>query len=155
VCLAALANRLNHSGTEKNILEDIFNSVLWQFTNYQPSRNLEFNYSDIFPKLKIAYFNGKILSIFHKLNFTQNTLGCSGLMTKEVDHYTGQFFFKLTLQVKGSDLNFSSRFATAFVNQRRAPNAVYLSSKLWADTAATLPLSQVISRYYFQGTCAL
>jgi len=32
-----------------------------------------------FPKLKIAYFNGKIVSISLKLNFSPNTLGCYGL----------------------------------------------------------------------------
>jgi len=33
-----------------------------------------------FPKLKIAYFNGKNLLISFKLNFTRKTLGCYGLI---------------------------------------------------------------------------
>jgi len=41
-----------------------------------PLRKPEISILRHFPKLKIAYFNGKILSISLKLNFTQNTLGC-------------------------------------------------------------------------------
>jgi len=41
----------------KNILEDLFSSVLSQFKKYHPSGNPNFHYLGIFSKLKIAYFN--------------------------------------------------------------------------------------------------
>jgi len=68
-----------HSAAEKFILEDLFSSVLSEFKKYHPSGNLKFNYVGILLKLEIAYFNGKILSISLKLNFTPNTLGSYGL----------------------------------------------------------------------------
>jgi len=67
------------SETEKFILEDLFSSILSQSKNYNPSRNLKFNYSGIFQSLKLRILMGKILSIALQLNFTPNTLGCYGL----------------------------------------------------------------------------
>jgi len=58
------------------ILEDLFSSVVSQLKKKSPPCEPEFRH---FPKLKIAYFNGKILSISLKLNFTPCTLGCYGL----------------------------------------------------------------------------
>jgi len=59
---------------EKSVLEDLFSSVLSQFKKYHSSENLKLNNVGIFPKLKIAYFNGKIsfnssLAKFHSIYF--------------------------------------------------------------------------------------
>jgi len=51
------------SETEKNILEDLFSSVLSKFKKYHPSGNLEFNYVDIFQSLKLRNLMGEILRI--------------------------------------------------------------------------------------------
>jgi len=67
---------------KKNILEDLFSSVLSQFKKYHPSENLNFNYLGIFQSLKSRIFMKKILLISLKLNFTPNTLGCYGLSSK-------------------------------------------------------------------------
>jgi len=50
--------------TEKNILEDIFSSVLLQFKKYHPSGNLQFNNLGIVQGFKIAFFNGENLFNF-------------------------------------------------------------------------------------------
>jgi len=65
--------------TEKNILEDLFSSVLSQIKKYHPSGNLKFNYLGIFQSSKRLILKDKILSISLKLNFTPNTLGFYGL----------------------------------------------------------------------------
>jgi len=67
------------SATGKNILEDLFSSVLLQFKKYFSSGNLKFNYLGIFQSLKLRIFVEKIISISLKLNITPNTLGCYGL----------------------------------------------------------------------------
>ena len=41
------------SGTEKNILENIFSSEISQFEKYHPSGNLKFNNLSIFQSLKL------------------------------------------------------------------------------------------------------
>jgi len=41
------------SATEKNILDDLFSSVLSQFQKYHPSGNLIFNYLGILQSLKL------------------------------------------------------------------------------------------------------
>jgi len=64
---------------KKNILSDLFSSVLSQFQKYHPSGNLNYNILGIFRRLKLRNFMGKILGISLKLNFTPNTLGCYGL----------------------------------------------------------------------------
>jgi len=64
---------------KKNILEDLFRSILSQFQKYHPSGNLKFNILGIFPSLKLRTSVKKILPISLKLNFTPNTLGCYGL----------------------------------------------------------------------------
>jgi len=46
-------------GNKKNILEDIFSSVLPQFKKYHPPWKHQISLFSHFPKLKIAYFNGK------------------------------------------------------------------------------------------------
>jgi len=66
------------SETEKNILEDLFNSVLLQFKKHRPSGNLKFNYLRIFQSLKLRKLMVKILRKSLWLNFTPNTLGCYG-----------------------------------------------------------------------------
>jgi len=48
---------------KKNILDDLFSSVLSQFDKYHPSRNLKFIDSGIFQSLKFYVFMGKILPI--------------------------------------------------------------------------------------------
>jgi len=63
-------------GNRKNILEDLFSSVLSQFEKYQPTWKPEINLFRHFPKLKIACsMGGKILSISLRLNFTPNSMG--------------------------------------------------------------------------------
>jgi len=64
---------------KKNILGDILSSVLSQFKQYHPSRNLRLNYLGIFQSLKLRILMEKILSISLKLNFPPNTLGCYAL----------------------------------------------------------------------------
>jgi len=64
---------------KKNILEDLFTSVLSQFKKYHPSGNLKFNYLGIFQSSKLRIVMEKILLISLKVNFTPNTLGCYGL----------------------------------------------------------------------------
>jgi len=66
-------------GTETFILEDLSGSVLFQFKEYHPSRNVEYNDSGIFQSLKLRIIVEKILPNSLKLNFTPNTLGCHGL----------------------------------------------------------------------------
>jgi len=65
-------------GSRKNILEDLFSSVLVQFKKYHPPPlgNLKFNYLGIFQTLKLRNSIEEILSIPLKRNFTPNTLGC-------------------------------------------------------------------------------
>jgi len=47
------------TGTEKNILEDLFSSLLSQLKKSHLPGNLKLNYIGNFSKLVIAYFNGK------------------------------------------------------------------------------------------------
>jgi len=49
---------------KKNILVDLFSSILSQFKKYHPSGNLKFDNLDIFQSLGIAYLNGKSPSNF-------------------------------------------------------------------------------------------
>jgi len=44
---------------QKNILEDLFSSVLSEFKKYHPSGNLKFNYLVIFRSLKLRIFMEK------------------------------------------------------------------------------------------------
>jgi len=46
---------------KKNILEDLFSSVLSQFKKYHPSGNLKFNYLGIFQSLIFHILMEKIL----------------------------------------------------------------------------------------------
>jgi len=64
---------------KKNILEDLFSSVLSQFKKSHPSGNMKFNNLGLFHSLKLRNLIGKLLWISLKLNFTLNTLGCDGL----------------------------------------------------------------------------
>jgi len=53
---------------------------LSQFKNYHLSGNLKFNNLGLFQSLKFGILmKKKILPSSHKLNVTQNTLGCFGL----------------------------------------------------------------------------
>jgi len=54
---------------KKNILENLFISVLSHFKKYHPSGNMKFNNLGIFSKLKTSYFNGKKSSIFFLSKF--------------------------------------------------------------------------------------
>jgi len=60
---------------KKNILEDLFSSVLLQLKKYHPLETLNF-IIQAFSKASME----EILSISLKLNFTQNTLRCYGLI---------------------------------------------------------------------------
>jgi len=62
------------SETEKNILQDLFSSVLSQFKKYHPSGNIKFNYLGIFQSFKSRILMEKFLLISLKLNFTPNTV---------------------------------------------------------------------------------
>jgi len=64
---------------KKNILEDLFSSVMSLSKKYHPSGNLKFNDVGIFQSLKLRILLGKILPISLKLNVAPNTLGCYGL----------------------------------------------------------------------------
>jgi len=75
---------------KKNILEDLFSSVLSLFKKYHPTENLTFNNLGIFLCLKLRNLMGKILRISFKLNYSSNTLGCYGLK-----HEVFNSFFKL------------------------------------------------------------
>jgi len=57
------------SETVKNILEDLFSSVLSQFKKYHLSVNLKLNNLGIFQSLKLRNLREKILQISHKQNF--------------------------------------------------------------------------------------
>jgi len=46
-------------GKRKNILEDLFSSVLSQFKKYQPPGNLKFDYLGIFQSLKLRISMGE------------------------------------------------------------------------------------------------
>jgi len=67
-------------GNRKSILQDLFSSVFLQCKKYQPSQKLKFIYLGILPSLKLRFLMGNFPSIFLKLNFTPNTLGCHGLI---------------------------------------------------------------------------
>jgi len=73
------------SETEKPLSEDFFSSVLLQFKKHHPTGNLKCNYLGISRSLKLRILMGKILSISLKLNFTPNTSGCYGLITRIKD----------------------------------------------------------------------
>jgi len=64
---------------KKNILEDLFSSVLPQFKKISPLWKPDIPLFRHFSKLKISYLIWKIHSISFKLNFTPNTLGRYGL----------------------------------------------------------------------------
>jgi len=57
------AQRCCSETKKKNILEDIFSSVLSHFKEYQPSLNVKFNNVGIFESLKLRNLMGKILRI--------------------------------------------------------------------------------------------
>jgi len=65
----------------KNILEDLFSSVLSQLKKYHPSGNLKFNYLGIFQSLKLRILMEKSFGfpLLARLNFTPNSLGYYGL----------------------------------------------------------------------------
>jgi len=61
---------------KKNILADLFSSVLSQVKKYHPSGNLIFINLGISQSLKFRILKETILPISLKLNFPPNTLGC-------------------------------------------------------------------------------
>jgi len=67
---------------QKNILEDLFSSVLSKSKKYQPPGNLKFNYLGISETLNVRISMEKIISISLKL-FAPNTLGCHGLVLQQ------------------------------------------------------------------------
>jgi len=71
--LATTAQRCRPE-SEKNILQDLFSSVLSQFKKYHLSGILKFNNLGIFQSLKLRNLMGKILRISRKRNFTPNTV---------------------------------------------------------------------------------
>jgi len=62
-------------GNRKNILEDVFSSVMSHFKKYHPSGNPKFINLGNFQSLKLRVLKGKTLSISLQLNFTPNTSG--------------------------------------------------------------------------------
>jgi len=54
-----LTAQRGRSETEKNILEDLFGSVLLHFKTYHPSGNSKFYHLDIFLSLKLRNLMGK------------------------------------------------------------------------------------------------
>jgi len=54
-CLKPSTAQRCRSETEKNILEDLFSSVLSKYKKYHPSGNLKFNNLGIFQSLKFRY----------------------------------------------------------------------------------------------------
>jgi len=79
-CAYSFTAQRCRSVTEKNILEELFSSVLSQFKKYYRSGNLIFHNLGILKSLKLRILVKKILLISLKLNFTANNLGCEGLM---------------------------------------------------------------------------
>jgi len=82
-------------GNRKNILEDLFSSVLSQFKKYHPSWYLKINYLGIYPSLKLRILLEKIFSIFLKLNITPNTWAFMGYSFE----CTYIFVFKTSIDV--------------------------------------------------------
>jgi len=74
---------------KKNILQDLFSSVLSQFNKYHPFGNLKFNNLGIFQNLKLRILMGKILPISLKLNSTPNTVGSYGLSYETLVKHIG------------------------------------------------------------------
>jgi len=106
--------------TEKKILEDLFSLVLSKFKIDHPPGNLKFNYLGISQKLKIAHFNGKVLSISLKLNFTPNTLGCYGLIFQVVLAVgSGVELYYTTTEIPSPPLPYSFAYAAG-----RAPGHI-------------------------------
>jgi len=70
---------------KKNILKNLFSSVLSQLKKCHPSGNLKFNILGIFQSLKFRILMGKILLISLNRNFTPNTSGCYGLITGDLN----------------------------------------------------------------------
>jgi len=64
---------------KKNILRDLFSSVLSQYKKYHPSGNVKFISLSIFQSLKLRILIEKFILISPKLKFSANTLGCYGL----------------------------------------------------------------------------
>jgi len=62
-------------GNRKIYIRGSLSTVLSQFLKYHPSENLKFNNLVIFQSLELHVVMEKILPIYHKLNFTPNTLG--------------------------------------------------------------------------------
>jgi len=77
---------------EKNILEDLFSSVLSQSKKYHPSEDLKFNNLGNFQSLKFPILMKKILPISLKLNFTPNTVGSYGLTLNLLPNCFGRKF---------------------------------------------------------------
>ena len=67
---------------KKNILENLFSSVLSKFKKFLSSVKLLFDDLCVFQSLKLCNLMEKILRISLKLNFSPNTLGCYGLTEK-------------------------------------------------------------------------
>jgi len=61
--------------TEKNILEDLFSSVLSQFKKYHPSGNLKFDNLGIFQSFKLRILAEKIFLIFSYAKFHSKYFG--------------------------------------------------------------------------------
>jgi len=85
-------NPLTQSGAvrnqKKNILEDLFSSLLSQFKKYQPPGNLKFHDLDIFQSLKLRISTEKIPLISLKRNFTPNTSSLWVKMLSLFDNYS-------------------------------------------------------------------
>jgi len=67
-------------GNRKKYFRGFFQFSIVTILKISPLWKPEIQLFRHFLKLKIAYFNGKILSTSLKLNFTPNTFGCYGLI---------------------------------------------------------------------------
>jgi len=75
------------SETEKNVLEDLFSSLLSELKKYHPSGSLIFINLRLFQSLKLRILMEIILPISLKLNFTVNTLGGYVLIRFIINQY--------------------------------------------------------------------
>jgi len=60
-CMHCTTAQRCRSAAEKNLLEDLFSSVLSQFKKYHPSENQKFNYVGIFQSSKLRILMEKLL----------------------------------------------------------------------------------------------
>jgi len=110
------AQRYRSELEEKNILEDLFSSVLSQKKNHPPG-NPKFSYLGIFQSLKLLTPIEKVLSISLKLNSTPNILGCYGLICSHF--FLSSYLFHVRTFPDNSLLSSFSLFRRLFDSSRQ------------------------------------